>query len=217
MRKPYVDFLKTAFDEWRADRGGGTRTDAEPAADRAPLLNEPTHIMAKAGRYHDGFLLRHHGQDLGLGFGLGHDGADRRRLVRRASPWPMRCAGRRAIMPMPTGPAASAISTTRRSRRNILRTAHERVAILDIDVHHGNGTQAIFYDRPDVLTVSIHADPAEYLSVLLGFCGRRWARADGEGSNLNMPLPVGSGDDVWLARSNMALERIARICAAARW
>src|ERR1700750_791873 len=40
-----------------------------------------------------------------------------------------------------------------------LKLKHERVAILDVDVHHGNGTQGIFYERPDVLTVSIHCDP----------------------------------------------------------
>jgi acetoin utilization deacetylase AcuC-like enzyme len=43
-----------------------------------------------------------------------------------------------------------------------LRLKHERVVILDVDVHHGNGTQGIFYARPDVYTVSIHADPVAY-------------------------------------------------------
>ena len=42
--------------------------------------------------------------------------------------------------------------------------------ILDVDVHHGNGTQGIFYERPDVLTVSIHADPDLLLSVRVGIC-----------------------------------------------
>ena len=51
-----------------------------------------------------------------------------------------------------------------------LRLRHERVAILDVDVHHGNGTQGIFYERPDVLTVSIHADPAFYYPYRLGLC-----------------------------------------------
>ena len=41
-----------------------------------------------------------------------------------------------------------------------LQLKHERVAILDVDIHHGNGTQGIFYERSDVLTISIHADPA---------------------------------------------------------
>jgi acetoin utilization deacetylase AcuC-like enzyme len=43
-----------------------------------------------------------------------------------------------------------------------LRQKHQRVAVLDVDVHHGNGTQGIFFERDDVLTVSIHADPDSY-------------------------------------------------------
>lgn len=88
-----------------------------------------------------------------------------------------------------------------------LRRRHERVAILDVDVHHGNGTQQIFYDRDDVLTVSIHADPH-------GFYPFFWGHADetgegaGEGYNLNYPLPVGTDDSTWLSTLDRALERI---------
>ena len=53
-----------------------------------------------------------------------------------------------------------------------LRGKHQRVAVLDVDVHHGNGTQGIFFERDDVLTVSIHADPGQLLSLLLGPCPR---------------------------------------------
>ena len=60
---------------------------------------------------------------------------------------------------------------------NGLRRQHDRVATLDIDVHHGNGTQAIFYDRDDVLTVSIHADPSSYYPFFVGY-----AHETGEGA-----------------------------------
>jgi acetoin utilization deacetylase AcuC-like enzyme len=88
-----------------------------------------------------------------------------------------------------------------------LRRRHERVAILDIDVHHGNGTQGIFWTRGDVLTISIHADPADYYPYFWGYAHERGAGA-GEGGNLNLPLPMGSGDAVWLAAGAQALERI---------
>jgi acetoin utilization deacetylase AcuC-like enzyme len=88
-----------------------------------------------------------------------------------------------------------------------LRTQHQRVAILDIDVHHGNGTQGIFYARNDVLTVSIHADPADYYPFFWGHAHER-GDGQGEGCNLNLPLPLGSGDDIWLAAGERALERI---------
>jgi acetoin utilization deacetylase AcuC-like enzyme/GNAT superfamily N-acetyltransferase len=62
------------------------------------------------------------------------------------------------------------------------------VAILDVDFHHGNGTQDIFYQRADVLTVSIHGDPHFAYPHFAGFADETGA-GDGEGYNLNLPLP----------------------------
>jgi acetoin utilization deacetylase AcuC-like enzyme len=78
-----------------------------------------------------------------------------------------------------------------------LRLTHERVAILDVDVHHGNGTQGIFYERPDVLTVSIHADPVFFYPFVWGYAHERGA-GPGLGANLNIPLPKGTGDDDYI-------------------
>jgi acetoin utilization deacetylase AcuC-like enzyme len=75
-----------------------------------------------------------------------------------------------------------------------LRQRHERIAILDVDVHHGNGTQGIFYERPDVLTVSIHADPTHFNPFVWGYAHERGA-GPGLGANLNLPLTLGTGDD----------------------
>ena len=77
-----------------------------------------------------------------------------------------------------------------------------RVAVLDWDVHHGNGTEAIFYDRPDVLTVSVHQEQ-NYPLDTGDFADR--GEGDGEGFNLNIPLPPGTGHIGYLA----ALERLA--------
>jgi acetoin utilization deacetylase AcuC-like enzyme len=82
-----------------------------------------------------------------------------------------------------------------------------RVAILDVDVHHGNGTQGIFYDRSDVLTVSVHADPARFYPFFWGHADERGAGA-GLGCNLNLPLPRGTGDDTYLRSLDRGLERI---------
>jgi acetoin utilization deacetylase AcuC-like enzyme len=82
------------------------------------------------------------------------------------------------------------------------------VAVLDIDIHHGNGTQAIFYERSDVFFVSIHADPDREYPYFLGFADECGARA-GEGYNLNLPLPAGVGDETYLAALGTALEAIA--------
>lgn len=83
-----------------------------------------------------------------------------------------------------------------------------RVAILDVDVHHGNGTQGIFYARDDVLTVSLHGDPAAYYPFYAGFASEDGAD-DGTGFNRNHPLPRGTGDDAYLAALDIALGEIA--------
>ncbi len=82
------------------------------------------------------------------------------------------------------------------------------VAVLDIDVHHGNGTQAIFYERSDVFFVSLHGDPEREYPYFLGRADERGARA-GEGYNLNLPLPAGLDDAGYLTALETSLEAIA--------
>ncbi|GGH41800.1 Acetoin utilization deacetylase AcuC [Cribrihabitans marinus] len=88
-----------------------------------------------------------------------------------------------------------------------LRAAGCRPAILDVDVHHGNGTQGIFYHRSDILTVSIHADPARFYPFFWGHAQER-GEGDGLGSNLNLPLPRGTGDDVYLETLDIAMRQV---------
>jgi acetoin utilization deacetylase AcuC-like enzyme len=95
-----------------------------------------------------------------------------------------------------------------------LRQKHERVAILDVDVHHGNGTQGIFYRRPDVFTVSIHADPVAYYPFVWGYAHER-GEADGQGANLNIPLPIGTGDDGYIEALGGAKKAIAAFAPTA--
>ncbi|WP_417726765.1 histone deacetylase family protein [Roseovarius sp.] len=87
-----------------------------------------------------------------------------------------------------------------------------RAAILDVDVHHGNGTQGIFYDRDDVLTVSIHADPVRFYPFFWGHADER-GTGRGTGYNLNLPLARGTGDDAYLKTLDVALERVVNFGA----
>lgn len=91
----------------------------------------------------------------------------------------------------------------------VLRQVHERVAILDVDLHHGNGTQSIFYTRNDILTVSIHADPVRFYPFFWGYAGET-GKGAGAGFNLNLPLDRGSGDNEFLQALEIAIERIQR-------
>ncbi|WP_420349714.1 histone deacetylase family protein [Pelagibius sp.] len=88
-----------------------------------------------------------------------------------------------------------------------LRSRYPRVAVLDVDVHHGNGTQQIFYQRADVLTVSLHADPLRFYPFFWGYADETGTGA-GESCNLNIPLARGTGDDGYLAALERALSQI---------
>ncbi|MGO9717117.1 MAG: histone deacetylase family protein, partial [Steroidobacteraceae bacterium] len=82
-----------------------------------------------------------------------------------------------------------------------------RIAILDVDFHHGNGTQDIFYDRADVLYVSLHGDPAEAFPYFSGYADETGAGA-GQGYNLNLPLPRATEFAAWAGALDSALARV---------
>lgn len=89
-----------------------------------------------------------------------------------------------------------------------LRAAGKRPAVIDVDVHHGNGTQGVFYDRDDVLTVSIHADPNRFYPFFWGHAQER-GEGRGLGYNLNLPLARGTDDAGFMKALDVALERVA--------
>ncbi|MCB1754290.1 MAG: histone deacetylase family protein [Gammaproteobacteria bacterium] len=90
----------------------------------------------------------------------------------------------------------------------LLRSRYQRVAIVDVDLHHGNGTQGIFYQRNDVFTASIHADPVRFYPFFWGYASER-GKGAGFAYNLNVPLPRQSGDDAFLAGLDSLLETVA--------
>jgi len=92
--------------------------------------------------------------------------------------------------------------------QSLAARAREPVAILDVDYHHGNGTQQIFYDRGDVLYCSIHADPARTYPYYAGHADETGTGA-GAGATFNQPMPAGTTDEHYLVALDRALERIA--------
>jgi len=209
----YVDFLQVAQREWRKLEGAG------------PEVIPNVHPVRHGGSYPRAIVGRAgwHQVDAGCPIGPGtweaalaasHVAVSAARLVEEAAR-----AGRRHpvayALCRPPGHHAYAdiaggfcfLNNTAIAAQQ-LRERSGRVAILDVDVHHGNGTQGIFYGRGDVLTVSIHADPADYYPYFWGYAHERGEGA-GEGANLNPPLPLGSADAAWLAAGEQALARIA--------
>ena len=82
-----------------------------------------------------------------------------------------------------------------------------RVAILDVDFHHGNGTQGIFYEMPHILFISIHGDPRTSYPYFSGFETETGAKM-GRGTNLNIPLPAGTDDNEYRKHFHRAIDRV---------
>ncbi|MFC1920112.1 acetylpolyamine amidohydrolase [Chloroflexota bacterium] len=90
-----------------------------------------------------------------------------------------------------------------------LLSRYGKVAMLDIDYHHGNGHQEIFYERSDVLTVSIHGHPSFAYPYFSGFIGEK-GKASGKGFNINYPLPESISSEKYRQTLDMVLRRIKR-------
>jgi len=87
------------------------------------------------------------------------------------------------------------------------RATGEPVAILDLDFHHGNGSQQVFWRRRDVFYASLHGDPRRIYPFFLGHANET-GEGDGSGANLNIPLPAGTDDEAYLRALDVALEAI---------
>ena len=88
-----------------------------------------------------------------------------------------------------------------------LRQKFDRVAILDPDMHHGQGIQEVFYERSDVLYISIHGDPTNFYPVVSGYEDER-GRGEGFGYNINLPMPHGSPEETFFEKLDEALAAI---------
>jgi acetoin utilization deacetylase AcuC-like enzyme len=91
----------------------------------------------------------------------------------------------------------------------LLNQGNKSVAILDVDYHHGNGTQSIFYERSDVLFVSLHGDPHTEYPFYLGHADEQGVGI-GLGFNLNLPLPAGCSNALWFEALELGCRRVAQ-------
>ena len=190
----YLRFLETAYARWRELPDASEEVVANVHPFPGQPCTYPEHIVGLAG-YHMG--------DTACPIGAGtweaaawsaHCATTRPSWCWTASARPTRCRppGHHAYVDRANGFCYlnnAAIAAQH------LRAAHARVAVLDLDVHHGNGTQGIFYRRADVLTVSMHADAHHAVLRRPRPRDRRGRRL---GYNINRPLPVGTGDAGYL-------------------
>lgn len=208
----YLQFLQTAWSDWLALDPANAAFDLLPSVWPAPGMRRdrrPAELSARVGL---------HAFDAGSPI--------------TAGTWAAACAGAGCAMSAARAVAAGASTAFALTRppghhagadfyggycflnnaalaAQTLRDAGlPRVAIVDVDYHHGNGTQSLFYERADVLTVSLHGDPRTEYPFYLGHADERGAGA-GEGFNLNLPLPRGTGFEAWRPALQQGLQAVA--------
>jgi len=209
----YIDFLQVAAREWAKLPGAGPEVVPNVHSARYPATY-PTGLVGRAGW---------HQADTGCPIGPGTWEAALAATETAVTAAEMVAAGAREVYALcrPPGHHAYAdmaggfcfLNNTAIAAQH-LRRHHARVAVLDVDVHHGNGTQGIFFERDDVLTVSIHADPGSYYPYFWGHA-HETGTGKGQGFNLNFPLPLGSADAPWLEAGDKALARIREFAPTA--
>ncbi len=208
----YLHFLRSAWSEWTALDPANAERDAFPSVwpirgMRADV--EPDNFAARMGLY-----SMDSGTPLTAGtWTAAKTGADCAVNAAHA----LRLGQRSAFaLTRPPGHHAGAdffggycfLNNAALAAQHLLDDGLKKVAILDIDYHHGNGTQSIFYHRSDVLFVSLHADPRTEYPFYLGHADETGEGA-GAGHNLNLPLAPGTSSAQWLLALESACIKLA--------
>ncbi|MFM8575134.1 MAG: histone deacetylase family protein [Limnohabitans sp.] len=211
----YLDFLARAWDDWVALNPANAAVDALPSvwplAARHGFRTDapPLNFAARLGQY---------AFDSGTPLMAGSWTAAREGAACALAAAQAVLGGERFAMALTrppghhAGPAFmggySYITTGAVAAQGLRDGGLERVSVLDVDYHHGNGTQTCFYERSDVLTVSIHGDPRTEYPFFLGHADEHGTGA-GEGFNLNLPLPRGTGFEAWWTTLQNALQAVS--------
>lgn len=201
--RDYLDFLATAYSRWREleDAGPEVVPNVHPVRETA---SRPAHPVGLAGWYM---------ADTACPIGPGTFEAALGSAYSALTAAELLQAGEDAVYALCRPPGHHAAADCAGGFCYLNNTAiaaawlaarRGRVAVLDIDVHHGNGTQAIFWRSPSVLTLSIHVDPTVFYPFYSGYA-HELGEGEGKGTNRNLPLPLGSGDGPWLVALDEAL------------
>jgi acetoin utilization deacetylase AcuC-like enzyme len=216
----YLDFLSAAWDEWVALDPVNAELDALPST--WPVRGfrhdvEPANFAARMGLYSfDAGTPLTAGSWAAAEAGAACAVEAARSVARGDGPHSA------AALTRPPGHHAGAdffggycfLNNAALAAQALRDEGATRVAIVDVDYHHGNGTQSIFYDRGDVLTVSLHGDPRTEYPFFLGHADER-GEGEGFGFNLNLPLPAGTGFSAWRDALEAGLQEVERFGADA--
>lgn len=211
----YLDFLRTAWQRWQEDGRDGFMLAGGFPARSLRQDRVPSGIHGAMGFY---------AFDSGTPIVAGTWTAARAAAACAMTAADRVAAGERAAYALCRPPGHHAgrsvyggycfLNNAALAAQRLRDAAVDRVAVLDVDYHHGNGTQDIFWERADVFVASIHGDPDTEYPWFLGHADERGA-GPGEGATLNLPLPRGTGWEVWSAALEASLEAIADFGAQA--
>lgn len=209
----YLQFLQTAWDQWRAL--DAANDDVQPFPSVWPVRTlrsdiEPDNFIARLGLY---------SMDNGTPMVAGTWDAVKASADAAASAVAALATGARAALCAVRPPGHHAgpdfmggycfLNTAAVAAEAFKARGAARIAILDVDYHHGNGTQAVFYARSDVLFASIHGDPRTEYPFYLGHADET-GEGPGVGFNLNLPLPAGCSAAKWFEALEVACERVVK-------
>jgi acetoin utilization deacetylase AcuC-like enzyme len=200
----YVDFLASSYERWAANPKAGPEVlpNTHPYRGRGSALGSSTKPPCSVVNAQAGWYIG----DLNCAIGAGTWGAvyesaqaslSAARAIIDGAPSAFalcRPPGHHAFADRASG---FCFLNNAAIAANLIGTRAGQVAILDFDTHHGDGTQAIFYDRKDVLFASVHTDPTIYYPYFSGYAEEH-GEGEGHGANLNVPLAPGSGDETFL-------------------
>jgi acetoin utilization deacetylase AcuC-like enzyme len=214
----YLTFLETAWAQWTALDPANAARQPFPSVWPVRTLRddiEPANFVARLGLY---------SMDNGSPMAAGTWHAAKAGADCAASAAALVSAGARSAFCATRPPGHHAgvdfmggycfINNAAVAAQSLRAAGCARVAILDVDYHHGNGTQSIFYDRADVLVVNLHGDPRTEYPFYLGHADEIGS-GPGRGFNLNLPMQAGNSSAVWFAALAIAVARIARYRADA--
>jgi acetoin utilization deacetylase AcuC-like enzyme len=201
-------FLQSAFARWRVVPGSGPILRA-PAYAVRHRARRPDAVMGQAGWYLSSVTAPIVAATWTAAVGSAHAAIDAADLVLSGERYAYalcRPPGHHAHTDMAGG--FCYLNNAAIAAQRMLDRGTGSVAILDFDVHHGNGTQQIFYERDDVHYVSVHGDPAGLYPWFAGYADETGERS-GLGWNLNLPLSPGAGDAAFAAAVGQGADAIA--------